>query len=308
MKLGILVVYLFDESLESLLDLHLQNIRKYTDVPYTIYGSIGRLNDRGRLKLSEYPEVRRCEIPPTDLRSLHEHAYYLDHLARIAIEDGVTHVVAMHLDSFPIVSGWAEKLKALTDETGSCVVLDLSYTACLFFSRDFYLKYYPTFRDTDRLDFIKKYQLINHSGVSFLQICHDNGLPWHVLGKNTSRSKESFADLFGGMIFHLRGAVWGHSESEPLKRCYVKKRWMIRVLNFVVWSLSTHRVRIWIWNHMPNSFLHAFGRWLRAERGVVLLAELQATQRQLLENPEKYLSKLRQVRCFGDKKSILRAE
>jgi hypothetical protein len=74
---------------------------------------------------------------------------------------------------------------------------------------------------------------------------------------------------------------------------------MIRVLNFLVWSISTHRIRIWIWNHLPNSVLYAFGRWLRAERGMILALELQATKSRLLENPEKYLSALQPL-CLGE--------
>ncbi len=68
MKLGIIVVYLFDANTEYLLDLHINYIRKFTDVPYTIYGSVSRLNPNGRQKLSEYPEVQQYDIPPTDLR------------------------------------------------------------------------------------------------------------------------------------------------------------------------------------------------------------------------------------------------
>lgn len=105
MKLAILVVYLFDANTQDLLDLHIRYIRKFTDVPYTIYGSVSRLSSENRQKLAAYPEIQQYDFPITDLRGPAEHSYYLDHLAKIAIQKGATHVVTLHLDSFPVCLG-----------------------------------------------------------------------------------------------------------------------------------------------------------------------------------------------------------
>jgi hypothetical protein len=210
MKIGIVVVYLFNEETEYLLSLHIGSIRKYTDVPYRIYGSVSRLDQKGREALSLYPEIQQCEIPQTDLRDKHEHAHYLDHLTKIAFQDGSTHLIALHLDSFPISYGWIQKLLILIEKSGSFVALDWSYTACLFFSREFYLQYRPTFRSNreDLGDFpVERNGLVFHSGIHFFYLCFEHGLCYHILKSSLERSPTDFADLFGGIIFHLRSAT-----------------------------------------------------------------------------------------------------
>jgi hypothetical protein len=218
MRLGIIVTYLFSSETEFLLPLHLGQIRKFTDVPYTIYGSVNRLESQFRSQLAPFAEVRPCEFPQTEFRQGEEHGYYLDGLAKIAIEDGSTHLVTLHLDSFPISSGWAAKLKALTDETGTCVVAEGNFSACLFFTREFYLRYQPKFRGTFRgfsyERFLKRNRLKNHSGVSFLYVCFLNHLRCHYLPSRQSEQGE----ILGGSIFHLIGAIRATSmrDTSPL--------------------------------------------------------------------------------------------
>ena len=85
-------------------------IRTFTNVPYTIYGSVSRLSLDRRQKLATYPEIQQFDFPPTDLRGHLEHGYYLDRLAEAAIQDGATHIVTLHLDSFPVCLGWIQTL------------------------------------------------------------------------------------------------------------------------------------------------------------------------------------------------------
>jgi len=85
MKLGIVVVYLVKEEDEKLLDLHLTQIDKHTEMPYTIYGSVNRLLPKFRKKLEKHPKVKLCECPSMDLRSTREHTFYSSHHERYKV-------------------------------------------------------------------------------------------------------------------------------------------------------------------------------------------------------------------------------
>jgi hypothetical protein len=260
MKLGIVVIYLFDADTESLLDMHLASVRKFTASPYTIYAAAVRLSPESRQKLSHFPEIQPCEIPPTDLREGAEHAYYLDHLAEIAIQDGSTHVVALHLDSFPVVAGWEKKLAAMTDRTGGCVIADRYYTACLFFPREFYLRYRPTFQqlgDHYRA-YVKQYDLIAHSGAPYLYVCHINKVECEIL----ETSKLRFGELYGGMVFHFTGGV-------RLSRGQVKGGGPGKAQAFLLTSFEylrrhplLHPVLRWMRKQLPGKVSHAMEEWL----------------------------------------------
>jgi hypothetical protein len=214
MKLGIVVVYLFNEKSAPLLDVHLRHIAQHTQAPYVIYAGVNRLAPAYRQRLAEHPNVRLCACPETDLRGGPEHAFYLEHLVKRAIEDGVTHIVTLHLDSFPIRSGWAEELAGRLSDTCALATIDRINTACLFFRRDFYLTYHPTFllSEAERADptfrqYLAEHDPAQHSGIGYGFTAYANGLSWYYLKRDAPVLQPQSAWTFDGLIFHVGGAV-----------------------------------------------------------------------------------------------------
>jgi len=174
MVLGIAVVYLFDSGTEWLLDLHLQQIEQNTTVPFTIYAGVNRLAAPDVRRLQASPRVRICPIPDTGQRGQPEHAYYLDHLVSAAIAAGATHVVTLHLDSFPVQPGWAERLAAALDDRHAFATLNVIHTGCLFFSREFFLHHHPVFWPSADVrgsrgyrEYLQTCRPVEHSGVGY---------------------------------------------------------------------------------------------------------------------------------------------
>lgn len=208
MTLGIAVHYMVAEENERLLDLHLMHIAAHTKIPYTIYGSVNRLSPGLIPRLEREPSVRICSIPTTGLRGKQEHSYYLKRLVEAAIDDGATHIVTLHVDSFPLRDGWAKKLAGYLDE--SCVVTSVNdaFTACLMFEKVFYVRYRPEFLLTDeQLEsaeyrrYSEQYNHIPHSGIGFLfKIFTTEGLTWHPLESEDGR-------LYDNVLYHFRNAV-----------------------------------------------------------------------------------------------------
>ena len=221
-RLGIVVVYLVNEENAPLFNLHLHQIERHTHVPYTVYGSANRLAPKFRSILEQH-RVKLCDIPTTDLRGSLEHAYYLDRLIKIAVDDGATHVVTLHMDSFPVQSDWAETL--IGKLSGKCAVVSIMRnaeadqkptTACLLFHRDFFLTYRPTMHLSDAemhsTEFERYRKLFTpemDSGIGYGFKLFTEGLDWYPL--TMSNAVEGYfphGGLYGDLIFHLGGATW----------------------------------------------------------------------------------------------------
>ena len=224
MKLGIAVVYLFGDENAPLLDVHLSQIERHTTVPYTIYGSVNRLDPRYRRRLEHAPRVRICDVPDTGLRGGAEHAHYLDHLIKAAIDDGASHVVTMHLDSFPIRSGWAEELAATL--SGTCVFATLQniQTACFFFHREFYLQHRPALWPLVQPGMARRYREYvrterpdQHSGTGYGFTAYANGLRWYYLRPTSHDPYASdYPLIWDNIMFHLGATVGaGERRSRP---------------------------------------------------------------------------------------------
>lgn len=233
MKLGIVVVYLVSEENEKLLDLHLNQIERYTKVPYTLYGSVNRLLPQFLHKLQQHPKVKICECPTTDLRGAEEHSFYLEHLVKEAIEDGASHIVTLHVDSFPIRSGWVEELA--NKLSNSCMLATVTfgaYTACLFFQRGFYLKCHPTFllSETERLSekymqFRQEFEHLLHSGIGYCFKAYSERFTCSLL-RETNKSNTRygfFNNIYDDIIFHLGSAAYSENNESPKNAVVLKK-------------------------------------------------------------------------------------
>lgn len=294
MKLGIVVVYIFGEESAPLLDLHLRCIERYTSVPYVIYSSVNRLEARFRDTLAQHPMVRICECPDTPLRDRKEHSYYLDHLVRFAIEDGVSHVVTLHLDSFPVRSGWAEELAGRL--SSSCVLATINRinTACLFFQRDFYVRYRPSFLlspdETETREYrkyIAECDPCEHSGIGYAFMAYQEGKSWHYLRDTTVINYHFAGRIYDDIIFHLGGAVRigePYAQASGLLQSPNLGRFM-RGAVAVARSLTPRPVRSFLIKHFGSSIERVVDQPQFA---------LQAQQIQRFrEDPETYLRLLR---------------
>ncbi len=302
MKLGIVVVYLVSERNEPLLDLHLSQIEKNTAVPYTIYASTNRLLPQFRAKLERHPKVKICDCVPTDLRSGAEHAFYLDQLVRFAVDDGATHVVSLHVDSFPIRTDWVEELAGkLSDD---CVLAAMKrgkhygqndckpLAACMFFSSDFYLKYQPTFLLSESDQACPEYQRYRRewehtfeTGVGYGFKIFTAGLSWYPLLKsNKVDDYPEYGNIYGDLIFHLGEAAWRpyfHGESVPNRGNW---RNNFEFVSFLRNAKEKIKPMLPIWS---KKFFAT-----PVEKMIVAPAH-EYIRQQLLDNPKAYLNYLR---------------
>ena len=222
MKVGIAVVYLVDERDEPLLDLHLRQIERHTDVPYTIYGSVDRLRPELGARLERRPDFRSCSGPVSDLRGVFEHSSRLERLVACAVDEGATHVVVLHVDSFPVRPGW---IQAMTKKiSGSCALASAMRhrlydqkpsTICLCFPREFYLDHRPRLliSEAERAQpayrrYRREFELIDDSGSGYGFKLFCAGLDWHPLfDTRGGEARNGIGSVYGDLVFHLGGAV-----------------------------------------------------------------------------------------------------
>ena len=230
MKLAILVVYLVSNENEMLLDIHLEQIDKYTNSPYKIYASVNLLSLEQRQNLRRHPKIKICYCPgyegPMDRdRALYEHSYYLDHLVKCALEDDITHIVVLHPDSFPIKIHWESILMEHLSENNQIVTLQYSPTSCMFFKSEFAKKHQPSFAPTIKtlqdkkfITFLKERNLILESGIGYKYAGYIEGFNWHEL-KRTNKGNDHyhFGSIYGDLIFHL-GAAEHKDRSFPKQK------------------------------------------------------------------------------------------
>lgn len=294
MKLGIIVVYLFKEQSERLLDLHLAQIEKCTQIPYTIYGSVNRLSTRFKQRLVHHPKVQIYECPATNLRGGDEHAYYLDHLVRMAIEDGSSHIVTLHLDSFPVRSGWAKELAEKLSGTCVLVTIERINTACLLFHRDFYIQYRPNFRPSkaERADpkfqqYLKEYNPIDHTGIGYGFKAHLKRNLCYYLPLTAGDNSYSSGVIYDDMIFHLIGGI-RKGELQLKRTSFFLRPGYIRFVENLI-SVWRSILPIALRKKLPTQFRELSDFISRP----LNFSRISQAKRGLFEDPESYLALLR---------------
>jgi hypothetical protein len=301
MNLGIVVIYQVREGNEPLLDLHLRMIDRHTHVPFTIYGSANKLTAPLRSKLESHPRVTICDIPTTDLNGSLEHSYYLDRQVKSAIDAGASHIVTLHVDSFPIRSDWIEVLAGTLSP--SCVlagvVLDKATdykpnTSCLFFAREFYLEHRPTFRLSDAERATGTYERYRRrfphkwdSGVGYGYKAFEAGLTWHPLMRST-KGPDLFgiANTYGDLIFHLGGAI-RFTEPQSQKREPAPRR--TRIVN----TIRRHGVGALLKRAAMRAMPRRMGEKIDPEYYETPQRVFARSTSALFANPDAFLERLR---------------
>jgi hypothetical protein len=296
-KLGIVVVYLVKEDNERLLDLHLGQIEKCTRVPYAIYGSANRLLPKFRKKLEQNPRVKICECRHAHLTGIKEHSFYLEQLVNYAIEDGSSHIVVFHVDSFPISPGWFEKAYARLSE--SCVLVAIMngenfdekpHSSFMFFHRDFYLKYGPAFllsgeefSSRKYKEYCRKFNHILEGGVGYGFKIYSEGLSWYPLRRsNRGKDHSIIGSIYDDIIFHLGAAQRNakHHNKAVLKFDSQFKRRLFSlfpesIIGVLKWGLLKPKMIL---------YSHIFSKDRK---------DFNAVRTQLLEDSESYINFLR---------------
>lgn len=296
-KLGVVVVYLVKEDNERLLDLHLGQIGKCTRVPYTIYGSANRLLPKFRKKLEQNPRVKICECRHTHLTGIKEHSFYLEQLVNYAIEEGSSHVAVFHVDSFPIRSDWFEEVYARLSE--SCVLVAIMngeifdekpHSSFMFFHRDFYLKYKPTFLLSEEgfssrkyEEYCRNFKHILEGGVGYGFKIYSEGLKWYPLRRSNQGEDHSLiGSIYDDIIFHLgaaqRNAKHFNKAVLEFERHFKRRLSALlpeSIISVLKWGLL--KPKMILYSHIFSKNHKAFN----------------FARTQLLEDPESYINFLR---------------
>ena len=266
MKLGIIVVYLVSEDNERLLEIHLEKIKENTTSPFTVYAGTNLLVPQFIDKLKQYDFVKLCDCtnykgPIEGLRGTKEASHYLDQLIKIAIDDGVSHFVIMHPDSFPIKVGWEKYLAEKLSE--SCVLISNFpfMSCCTFFNREFYIKYQPRLLpniqeelSTSWINFQKANQATNliETAMGYGYKVFLEGLTWFKLNRtNRGEYHNFFGSIFEDIVFHLGSA--SDYKNRPMRG--YKKNSAFQNLKQIIVNIFPISLKVKIKSVIPDKIL-----------------------------------------------------
>jgi hypothetical protein len=247
--LAIPVVYfLKDDDDLPFLQIHFDRIARHTNVPYTLYAAANRVTPAARAVIESQPNVVVCGVPETELRGSREHAYYLDALVRAALDDPVSHLCTLDVDSFPVHDDWVARVEAvLPPASGLAGILRvengdvaLPHPSCIFATRAFFERFTPSFSpDSDGSAafrrFLRSTGQSADTGIRLGYALWSEDLAWgHLLRSNAADPDGLMAGIYADSIFHMGGIGRGklfrrdvdgstvHRLTTPLERVPVR--------------------------------------------------------------------------------------
>jgi hypothetical protein len=302
-QLGIVVVCVGGEDDRPLLELHLDFIRRLTDVRYTIYAGVDRLAAPLVELLAQDPSVRPLTFGAIPERDSLEHSHYLTLLTERALADGVTHVAHLHMDSFPVRPGWAREL---AEECGAeCALAGVAASELgqegrprvsgMLVPRTFYDTYGPVVslaavprNEPDYRAYSRQF-VGEDSGDPYGYLLARHNLPWRRLVRSNAREDHYLlGGLYGDVFFHLGAA------SRPVRR-FPPKRPSRTQFRGLQWLRRTGRRLLpeGLRERVPDAL-----RGLLNPDGANVQANNDAfaqIRERLLTDPEGYLAYLRGV-------------
>lgn len=303
MKLAILVVYMVQPKSEKILDLHLEYIEKYTD-DYMIYASMNKLLPEFQDKLINHPRVKICSFETTQKTGAAEHSYYLEKLAAAAVADGASHLVMLHVDSFPVMPGWAERLAEAA--TGKCVLATTTLkgvpnkpSACLFFTRAFYLAHGPALllseaeqASKELQDFEKEFAVyVPDSGMRYFFKAWQEGCTWHGLERI---NKQGGSAVYGDMIFHLEKAyIMGGLEGKEIHPLQKRLRGLLNSLKYLVWPFIPKKI-------LYDRFSMKAAVLVKLNEKLIVNSMFTEEREKLFADPQGYIDSLK---SYGDRRT-----
>lgn len=203
MKLAVLCVYMFDQTTEGLARIQLDRLRRHTKCRYSVYGSVSKLDNRGRALLSEYSEVTQIDTGAAEgFREDHNHQ--LEGLRHQAKVDGSDRFITLHLDSFPLSDDWLAVFEAgLEMGAAFSSIVPYCFNAGLYWdvaweNQSASMLGDPMMRD----QFASAHPHLdgNDGGVGFFHHAFSNGLCWHSV-------EQSHTNVWSFVLFHLVGST-----------------------------------------------------------------------------------------------------
>ena len=209
MKLAVLVAYHFSPDYRPLVALHLDRLRQHSDVDYKVYGGAIRLAPADHDWLASQPDVVLPPLPKLPPEGRGEHNVSLDALARAAYDDGATHFVSLHLDSFPIDDNWlSPAIEAVASGKAFSCIEPRCYNAFLLWDRSWQdigaeMLLSDADRASDRFaEFKTEHPKLNHAdgGLGFLFTAWQMGKSWHSV-------QQTSPAIWGDRLLHVEGAT-----------------------------------------------------------------------------------------------------
>ena len=168
----------------------------------------------------------------------------------------------------------------------------------LFFHRDFYLKYYPTFllseaelADPEYQQYLRVHDPVPHSGIGYGFMAYSKGLSWYYLRDRSGRDLSAIGKVYDDMIFHLGGGI-RLGERQLAKAGILACPLYLRLVNIgsAMWrSILPSDVRKFVRTLFSHSIYHLMDQ----PRSHSVAKQIRNVKRQMIEDGESYLNRFK---------------